>query len=92
MHMARRIHVVLDDRERASFKARAVAEGMSLSEWLRIAGRERLERGRPTRITTVDDLSRFFDACDVREQGREPDWVEHLRVAARSRGQATEPT
>jgi hypothetical protein len=92
MHMSRRIHVVLDDRERAAFQARAEAEGRSLSEWLRLAARDRLERVRPARISTPEDLASFFDACDLRETGREPDWVEHLAIAERSRGQSVERT
>ncbi len=91
-HMSRRIHVVLDEREREAFKARAMAEKRSLSEWLREAGRERLERDRPARLSTVDDLTRFFEACDRRESGQEPDWAEHLAIAVRSRGHAVELT
>lgn len=91
-HMSRRIHVVLDDREREAFRARAVAEKQSLSEWLREAGRERLERDRPARLATVDDLTRFFEACDRRESGQEPEWAEHQVIASRSRGHAVELT
>ena len=92
MHMSRRIHVVLDDRERDAFKARAVAERRTLSEWLREAGRMRLERDRPARLSTPDDLTRFFAVCDGRESGQEPDWDEHLSIAARSRSDAVEST
>ncbi len=90
--MSRRIHVVLDDRERDAFRARAAAEGRSLSEWLRVAGRDRLEREQPARLSSVDDIARFFEACDRRESGHEPDWAEHLAIAARSRGNAIEVT
>jgi hypothetical protein len=92
MHMSQRIHVVLDDRERAAFQARAEAEGRSLSEWLRLAARDRLEQVRPARISTLDDLTSFFGACDLRETGREPEWAEHLAVAERSRGASVERT
>ena len=90
--MSQRIHVVLDERERAAFQSRAAAEGRSLSEWLRLAGRERMERERPARIASTDDLTAFFDACDRRDAGREPDWAEHLAIADRSRGQSVERT
>jgi hypothetical protein len=92
MHMSQRIHVVLDDRERAAFQARAKAEGRSLSEWIRLAARDRLEQVRPARISTLDDLASFFDACDLRETGREPEWAEHLAVVERSRGSSVERT
>ena len=90
--MSQRIHLVLDDRERAAFQTRAVAEGRSLSEWLRLAARERLERDGAAQINGVEDLAAFFDRCDQRETGREPDWAEHLAIADRSRGQAVGPT
>jgi hypothetical protein len=84
-HMPTRIHLVLNERERDAFQARARLEGESLSEWLRKAARERLVRDQPKRIATVDDLDRFFAERSEREVGREPDWDEHLDVAARSR-------
>lgn len=84
MHM-KRIHVVIDDLEREAFRASAAAAGQSLSEWLREAGRERLERERPVAIASVDDLDRFFAAQAERESGAEPDWEQHLDVMAGSR-------
>ncbi len=90
--MSRRIHVVLDERERAAFQARADVEGRSLSEWLRLAARERLERERPARIVSAEDLAAFFAACDLRETGQEPDWAEHLAIGDRSRNQSVELT
>ena len=90
--MGQRVHLVLDDRDRAAFQARAAAEGRTLSEWLRLAARERLERERPARISSPQDLLAFFAACDLREAGREPDWEEHLAVVERSRGQTVERT
>lgn len=90
--MSNRVHLVLDERERAAFQSRATAEGRSLSEWLRLAARERLERDRPAPISTADQLNAFFDACDLRETGQEPDWSEHLAVADRSRSQSVERT
>jgi len=90
--MSPRFHLVLDERERAAFQARATAEGRSLSDWLRLAARERLERDRPARLDSVDAITEFFDACDVRETGDEPDWAEHLAIANRSRGMSVELT
>jgi hypothetical protein len=83
--MPTRIHLVLNERERDAFQARARLQGESLSEWLRKAARDRLSRDTPPRIASVEDLDRFFAARDERESGREPDWEEHLDVAARSR-------
>lgn len=91
MCMPRRIHLIIDDRENDAFRARAAAVGLSLSEWLRQAARERLERERPARITTVDDLDRFFAVRRESESGVEPDWDEHLRVIDQSRRGALEP-
>jgi predicted HicB family RNase H-like nuclease len=42
--MSVRIQVVIAEREREAFPAQAAAEGKSLSQWLRDAGRERLAR------------------------------------------------
>jgi hypothetical protein len=90
--MPTRIHVVLNERERDAFQARALQEGESLSEWLRQAARDRLARDLPKRITTVDDLDRFFAERSDREVGREPDWEEHLDIASRSRSGGLEAT
>jgi hypothetical protein len=92
MHMAGRIHVVIDEREREAFRARATAEGISLSEWLREAARERLERGRPTTISSVDDLDRFFAERGAAEVGSEPDWEQHVSVMDQSRRGGFGPT
>lgn len=80
-----RIQVIVDEQEREAFRARAAAEGRSLSEWLREAGRERLARNRPEQLRTPQDLAAFFEACDARESAPEPDWDEHLDVIAQSR-------
>ena len=83
--MNTRIHLVINERERDAFRARATAEGLSLSEWLREAARERLERDRPMEIKTVADLDRFFAERADAEAGTEPDWDQHLEVMDRSR-------
>jgi hypothetical protein len=89
--MGTRLHIVVDQREREAFRARARAEGITLSEWLRLAGRERLARQAPARLATEADLVAFFADCDRRERGVEPDWEDHLAVMARSRARAVEP-
>lgn len=83
--MTTRIHLVIEERERDAFRARAMAEGLSLSEWLREAARERLERERPLEIATVADLDRFFAERAATASGAEPDWEQHLEVIDRSR-------
>jgi DNA-binding TFAR19-related protein (PDSD5 family) len=86
-----RIHVIVDDREHEAFRAQAAAEGRSLSDWLREAARERLERSRSVQMRTAADLERFFVACDEREQGREPDWSEHVETINGSRRSGLPP-
>jgi hypothetical protein len=83
--MPERIHIVIDDRERQAFKARATAEGVSLSEWLREAARERLHRERPAEISRVEDLDRFFTERREAEMGAEPEWEQHVSVMDSSR-------
>jgi len=59
---------------------------MSLSAWLRQAGKDRLAaKTQQKAIRTAKDLRRFFKACDTQSSGREPDWEEHKKVIARSR-------
>ena len=82
-----RVQLEISDEERDRFVRQARREGMSLSAWLRAAGRERLEvRQRPERFETPEDLKRFFERCDEREgPGVEPDWEEHKRNIEASR-------
>lgn len=82
-----RIQVIVDEQEREAFRAQASAEGRSLSEWLREAGRDRLASREPDRLRTAEDLQRFFAECDEQETGREPEWEEHLAVMEESRRQ-----
>ena len=83
--------MVVDARERDAFRARAAAEGLTLSEWLRMAARERLEKGRPATIRSMDDLDHFFAERREAEAGREPDWDQHQRVMEHSRLKGLEP-
>jgi len=82
-----RIQVVLDEWERATFRSEAKAAGMSLSAWLREAGRERLrENAARSRFHNQIELNDFFRACDEQGSGdREPDWTEHAQVINQSR-------
>jgi hypothetical protein len=86
--MATRIQVVVDEEERESFRRQAQAEGLSLSAWLRQAGRERLNSRALPSTGALAALRRFFAECDAHEKGREPDWQHHLEVieASRQRG------
>ncbi len=83
--MPARIHLVIDERERDAFRAHASAQGLTLSEWLRDAARERLEREQPAEIHTAADLDRFFTERRAAESGSEPDWDQHLAVMEQSR-------
>lgn len=89
--MSRRIHIVVDDSAWAAFRARARAEGRTLSEWLRQAADGRLRDGLPEQLHGEAALDKFFQECDERESGREPNWDEHLEVisASRATGQAS---
>ncbi len=91
--MAVRVQVVLGEDERELFRRQAAAEGLSLSAWLRQAGRDRLSAERKAAmLDSVQALRAFFEECDQREEGWEPDWQEHLDVMAQSRGQGLPET
>lgn len=90
--MTARIHLLIDERERDAFRARAAAQGQTLSEWLRQAARERLEREQPAEIRTVADLDGFFADLRARESGVEPDWEQHIEVMEQSRRGGLEAT
>jgi hypothetical protein len=83
--MASRVQVILDEAERESFRRRARAEGLSLSAWLRQAGRERLNARPGASHDGRRALRALFASCDAREKGKEPDWREHLQVIETSR-------
>lgn len=76
--MSDRIHLVVDREEMQRFRRAAARQGKSLSEWLRVAAREKLARIDSDRgPSTAEELSRFFAELDERETGREPDWETH---------------
>lgn len=83
--MSSRVQVILDEPDLEAFRRRAEAEGLSLSAWLRQAGRERLAARPERKFSDVRQLRAFYARCDAREKGREPDWPDHLEVIGRSR-------
>lgn len=88
-----RIHVLLDEEQKARYRRQAEREGKSLGAWLRDAAEQKLAAAAKTgRIETLEELRAFFQSCDAREEGPEPDWKDHLRVMDRSRGRGGEPT
>jgi len=88
--MSVRIQVILHEAERDELKRLAREDGVSLSSWLREAGRARAAAAKQkTVFRSASDLELFFAACDERESGREPDWKEHLRVIDNSRSQGS---
>lgn len=91
--MNRRIHIILDEAEKERFRRQAEREGKSLAAWLREAARERFAASREdVELRTLEELRAFFDACDRRETGPEPDWEEHRKVIERSRGSGATDT
>ena len=82
--MTKRVQVLLDEEEREAFRKLAEQQGLSLSAWLREAGRARLAASRSRGIRNVEELRRFFFEIDEQEQGTEPDWEQHRDVIQRS--------
>lgn len=83
--MTTRIHIVVDEAEKERFRHQAAREGKSLSAWLREAARTRLARRDSSSLDTAESVRSFFEECDEREHGAEPDWREHRRVIERSK-------
>ncbi|HSF16234.1 MAG TPA: antitoxin [Vicinamibacteria bacterium] len=83
--MSKRVQVILEEEEREAFRQMAESQGLSLSAWLREAGRARLADVRSRRIRTLDELRRFFEEIDEREEGVEPDWAQHRDVIEMSK-------
>ena len=90
--MSIRVQVVMDEMEREAFREAAVREGLSLSDWLRRAARSRLSSVEPPKLDSVERLRVFFDECDERERGIEPDWREHLNVIEESKARGRSAT
>lgn len=83
--MTTRIHILVDEADKARYRQQADREGKSLGAWLREAAEEKLVASEGSVIRHVADLDRFFEACDGRESGPEPDWLEHREVIEGSR-------
>jgi hypothetical protein len=84
--MSSRIHIVLDEAEKARYRRQAQREGKSLGAWLRAAAEDRLRASlQPRPLRTRAELERFFVECDEREPAPEPDWADHRAVIERSR-------
>ena len=83
--MTERIHIILDATDKERFRRLAEREGKSLSAWLRDAAHQRAAASqRHALLETREELRTFFEACDRREQGREPDWETHRELIERS--------
>jgi hypothetical protein len=83
--MSSRVQIVMDEVEREAFRRAAAHQGLSLSDWLRRAARDRLDAAQPPTLASVEDLRAFFGSCDEREQGSEPDWQQHRAVIEESK-------
>jgi len=90
--MSTRVQVVMDEIERETFRQAAAREGMSLSDWLRRAARQRLESAALPELSSVETLRAFFEECDAREQGTEPDWQQHRAVIEESKAKGRSAT
>lgn len=89
-----RVQLVMADDDRDRFVHQARQEGMSLSAWLRTAGRERLERLQSAKLfQSPEEVEAFFEACAaLGGPETEPDWDEHLRVMSESRSRGVAST
>ena len=84
--MSSRVQVILSDEDREAFRLQAEREGVSLSAWLRDAGRRRLDGAGQPPIQDVKGLRAFFAGLPERDANEpEPDWTEHLDVIETSR-------
>ena len=89
-----RIQLVLPDSDRDRFVHEAKKENLSLSEWLRLAAKARVEAANDkSGFASPSELAAFFGACDeVEEDGPEPDWQEHLSVINQSKRRGSTET
>ena len=84
--MTARIHILLDEADKARYRRQAEREGKSLGAWLRDAAEERLKAAEARRsLKSRRDLEAFFSECDAREERDEPDWEDQKSLIARSR-------
>ena len=79
--MSVRVQVILDEKDAARFRSQARKESKSLSGWLRDAGRKMVDQRRDSgALTDSRSLKGFFQRCNEREHGAEPEWEEHKRI------------
>ena len=84
--MTTRIHIPIDEADKARYRLFAEREGKSLASWLRAAAEDRIRRASEApSLRTRESLEGFFSQCDERERHPEPEWDEHLKVIERSR-------
>ncbi len=83
--MSVRVQVILDEGEAAKFKSQALKESKSLSAWLRDAGKKKIQENQKWQtLTDPVFLKEFFEQCDAREKGVEPDWEEQKNLILES--------
>ncbi|CAN5427985.1 antitoxin VapB23 [soil metagenome] len=90
--MSTRIQVILTRDEREAFRRRADAEAVSLSAWLREAGRRRLAEERVRPLETAEEVRVFFATLPDVDRGIEPDWEAHLAAIDASRREGVGPS
>ena len=78
--MSVRVQVILKEEEAVKFKSQAMKESKSLSAWLREAGNKMIDLDQQQPLTNPESLKKFFQQCNEREQGVEPDWEDHKRL------------
>lgn len=82
-----RIDFFVTEPDKARYQRQAQRERKSLSAWLREAAEQKLVAATGSARFTLADLRRFNAECDNREKGnQEPDWPEHRRMIAESKG------
>lgn len=86
--MSCKIQLVMDEQELNFFRAQAQREAKTLSSWIRDSARAALQRSvEGEDLHTAEHLRAFFDHCDKRERGTEPDWEQHkLLIGEGARG------
>lgn len=90
--MTERINLTVGGAEKERYRRLAARAGKSLSEWLREAAREKLAAAEAeVSFDSVEGLREFFDGCDLREAGPEPDWEVHRAIIEDSIGSGASP-
>ncbi|MCP4677132.1 MAG: hypothetical protein GY854_16785 [Deltaproteobacteria bacterium] len=83
--MSTRVQVILEEHEKQTFRVAADRAGKSLSSWIKECVLSRLEASLERQAPqNLNELRCFFEECDKREVGEEPDWIEYRHVITRS--------